>query len=47
MSASSAHTGGVHVLMADSSVKFVSDTVNQLSWWAAGTRSDAETADAL
>ena len=47
MSASSAHTGGVHVLMADSSVKFVSDNVNQLAWWAAGTRSDAETADAL
>lgn len=47
MSASSSHAGGVHVLMVDSSVKFVSDSVSQLSWWAAHTRSDGETADAL
>jgi len=47
MSASSSHTGGVHVLMVDSSVKFVSENVSQLTWWAAGTRSDGETADSL
>jgi len=47
MGASSYHTGGVHVCMADGSVKFVSESVAQPIWWAAGTRADGETGDGL
>ena len=38
ISARSRHTGGVHVLMADGSVKFVSDNIDLNVWRAAGTR---------
>ncbi len=47
MSAQSAHTGGVQVLMGDGAVKFVSDNVAQQIWWAAGTRADAEASESL
>jgi len=41
--AQSNHPGGVNVLMADGSVKFVKDTINQRSWMAIGTRALGET----
>jgi prepilin-type N-terminal cleavage/methylation domain-containing protein len=41
--ASSAHTGGVHALMADGGVKFASDTIDLAVWNAAHTRANSET----
>ena len=35
--AASAHSGGVNVLLADGSVKFIKDTVNRMTWWSLGT----------
>jgi prepilin-type N-terminal cleavage/methylation domain-containing protein/prepilin-type processing-associated H-X9-DG protein len=40
--ASSLHPGGVNVTMADGSVKFVKDTISQLTWWGVGTRAGGE-----
>ena len=40
--ANSNHPGGVNVLMADGSVRFVKDTINQATWWALGTRANGE-----
>jgi prepilin-type processing-associated H-X9-DG protein len=40
--ASSRHAGGVNVLMADGSVKFIKDTVSTVTWWALGTRAGGE-----
>jgi len=42
MSASSRHKGGVNVGMADGSVQFVPNTINQTVWWAIGTRNGGE-----
>ncbi|MSR56268.1 MAG: DUF1559 domain-containing protein [Planctomycetaceae bacterium] len=42
--AASYHTGGVHVLMCDGSVRFVSDNVNLATWRAIGTRASGEVA---
>ena len=42
MSASSAHTGGVHLLMADGAVKFVSTNVDHTTWVAVGTRNGSD-----
>ena len=39
---SSNHPGGVNVLMADGSVRFVKNTINQATWWALGTRANGE-----
>jgi len=36
------HPGGVNVSFADGSVKFVKDTVSLQTWWALGTRNQAE-----
>jgi prepilin-type N-terminal cleavage/methylation domain-containing protein/prepilin-type processing-associated H-X9-DG protein len=44
--AQSNHSGGVNVLFADGSVKFVKDSVNQRTWMAIGTRANAEVVDA-
>jgi prepilin-type N-terminal cleavage/methylation domain-containing protein/prepilin-type processing-associated H-X9-DG protein len=44
--AQSNHPGGVNVLMADGSVKFIKDTINQRAWMAIGTRALGETVDA-
>jgi prepilin-type N-terminal cleavage/methylation domain-containing protein/prepilin-type processing-associated H-X9-DG protein len=40
--ATSFHSGGVNVLMADGSVKFIKNTINMTTWWAIGTRADGE-----
>jgi prepilin-type N-terminal cleavage/methylation domain-containing protein len=47
--ARSFHPGGVNVLLGDASVRFVKDSVNQITWWAVGTRNGQEvvSADAL
>src|SRR5262249_4082670 len=39
---SSFHSGGVNVLMADGSVRFVKDSINQSTWWSMGTRANGE-----
>jgi prepilin-type N-terminal cleavage/methylation domain-containing protein/prepilin-type processing-associated H-X9-DG protein len=39
---SSNHSGGVNTLMADGSVRFVKDSINQYTWWSLGTRADGE-----
>ena len=36
--ATSAHFGGVNLLLGDGSVRFVSDTVDLATWRAVGTR---------
>ena len=40
--ADSYHPGGVNVLMADGSVKFIKDSINQTTWWALGTIAGGE-----
>lgn len=42
ISASSYHTGGVNVCMADGSVRFVADAINYGLWRAMGTRAGGE-----
>ncbi|MHC5540137.1 DUF1559 domain-containing protein [Singulisphaera rosea] len=44
--AQSYHPGGVNVLMADGSVRFIKDSVNTQTWWGLGTRSGGEVIDA-
>ncbi len=41
--ASSRHPGGVNVLLADGSTRFVKSTVSAQAWWALGTRAGGET----
>jgi prepilin-type N-terminal cleavage/methylation domain-containing protein/prepilin-type processing-associated H-X9-DG protein len=43
--ASSNHPGGVNVLFGDGSVKFISDNIDQETWWAFGTISNQEPID--
>jgi prepilin-type N-terminal cleavage/methylation domain-containing protein/prepilin-type processing-associated H-X9-DG protein len=40
--ASSRHSGGVNVLFADGSTRFIKNTVSPQTWWALGSRSGAE-----
>ena len=40
--ASSMHAGGVNALMADGSVRFVTDAIAMAVWWSLGTRSGGE-----
>jgi prepilin-type N-terminal cleavage/methylation domain-containing protein/prepilin-type processing-associated H-X9-DG protein len=40
--ASSMHPGGVNVLMADGSVRFIKDSINLQTWWALGTKGGGE-----
>jgi prepilin-type N-terminal cleavage/methylation domain-containing protein/prepilin-type processing-associated H-X9-DG protein len=42
MTASSRHSGGVNVLLADGAVRFVKESVGQRPWWALGTRAGGE-----
>jgi prepilin-type N-terminal cleavage/methylation domain-containing protein/prepilin-type processing-associated H-X9-DG protein len=44
--ASSRHPGGVNVLMADGSVKFIKSTVSNVTWWALGTAANGEVVSA-
>jgi prepilin-type N-terminal cleavage/methylation domain-containing protein/prepilin-type processing-associated H-X9-DG protein len=39
---SSNHPGGVNVMMADGSVRFVKDSVAMLTWWQLGTKDGGE-----
>ncbi len=41
-SARSNHTGGVNVLFADGSVRFMRDSIPLATWWAIGTRNGGE-----
>jgi prepilin-type N-terminal cleavage/methylation domain-containing protein/prepilin-type processing-associated H-X9-DG protein len=36
------HPGGVNTCMADGSVKFMKSSINQVTWWALGTRANGE-----
>jgi prepilin-type processing-associated H-X9-DG protein len=36
------HSGGVNVLFADGSVKFIKNSINPQTWWALGTKSGGE-----
>jgi prepilin-type processing-associated H-X9-DG protein len=42
ITATSNHSGGVNVGMADGSVKFIKDSVAPQTWWAVGTRNQGE-----
>jgi prepilin-type N-terminal cleavage/methylation domain-containing protein/prepilin-type processing-associated H-X9-DG protein len=42
VSAASRHPGGVNVLFADGSVKFVKDSISRETWWALGSRAGGE-----
>jgi prepilin-type processing-associated H-X9-DG protein len=46
ISATSNHSGGVNVGMADGSVKFIKNTVALQTWWALGTRAGGEVVSA-
>ena len=43
MPASSAHSGGVNLLLCDGSARFVSDGVDLGTWRALGTRGTGDT----
>ena len=44
--ARSFHPGGVNTLFGDGSVKFIKDSINQLTWWAIGTKNGGEVVSA-
>jgi len=43
---SSHHAGGVNILFADGSVKFIKDSINPAAWWALGSRNGGEVVSA-
>ena len=47
ISAGSSHAGGVNVLFADGSVRFIANSVDITAWRAAGTRNGGESQSAL
>jgi prepilin-type processing-associated H-X9-DG protein len=46
VTARSRHPGGVNTLFADGSVKFTKNSVNQMTWWALGTKAGGEVVSA-
>jgi prepilin-type processing-associated H-X9-DG protein len=46
ITASSHHSGGVNMSMADGSVRFAKNSVNLTAWWAIGTRAGGEVVSA-
>jgi prepilin-type processing-associated H-X9-DG protein len=44
--AGSSHPGGVNVGFLDGSVKFIKDSISQLTWWAIATKAGGEVIDA-
>ena len=40
--ASSRHPGGVNVLLADGSTRFIKSTISPQTWWAIGSRAGSE-----
>jgi prepilin-type N-terminal cleavage/methylation domain-containing protein/prepilin-type processing-associated H-X9-DG protein len=42
----SRHPGGVNALLSDGSVRFIKSSVNQMTFWALGTRANGEVIDA-
>ncbi len=40
------HPGGVNLLLADGSVKFIKDTINLTTWWAIGSKAGGEVVSA-
>jgi len=46
VNAQSNHSGGVNVMMADGSVRFVKDSISWNTWWAIGTKGNGEVVDA-
>jgi prepilin-type N-terminal cleavage/methylation domain-containing protein/prepilin-type processing-associated H-X9-DG protein len=46
VTANSNHPGGVNILMADGSVRFAKDSINQPTWWALGTKANGEVVSA-
>ena len=39
---SSNHPGGVNVLMADGSCRFIKNSINMYTWWGLGTKAGGE-----
>jgi prepilin-type N-terminal cleavage/methylation domain-containing protein/prepilin-type processing-associated H-X9-DG protein len=46
ITARSRHPGGVNVLIADGSARFVKDSINPLTWWAIGSKANGEVVSA-
>jgi len=44
--AQSQHSGGVNVLMTDGSVRFIKDSISQITWMQIGTKANNEVVDA-
>jgi prepilin-type processing-associated H-X9-DG protein len=42
----SRHPGGVNTLFADGSVHFLKSSINQMTFWALGTKANGEVIDA-
>ena len=42
LTASSHHSGGVNTLFCDGAVRFIKDSVNNVAWWAVGTRANGD-----
>jgi prepilin-type processing-associated H-X9-DG protein len=42
----SRHSGGANTLFGDGSVKFIKSSVNEMTWWALGTKAGGEVIDA-